>query len=88
MSAFCGTIRPSLRKDKQTMTYQVTIKTDNSVYGKTVEGYDGVLALVTNPEVTSYIVYKGEKQVTFAELASAWRHPARQRKYPPLKLPS
>lgn len=70
------------------MTYQVTIKTDNSVYGKTAKGYDEVLALITNPEVTSYIVYKGEKQVTFAELASAWRHPARNGLYPALRLPS
>lgn len=70
------------------MTYQVTITTDNSVYGKTAEGYDEVLALITQPEVTSYIVYKGERQVTFAELASAWRHPARQGRYPALRMPA
>lgn len=68
------------------MKYMVTIQTENSMYGKTAEGYDQVLELITRPEVNSYIVYKGEKQVTFAELASAWRHPARNGKYPPLRV--
>lgn len=69
------------------MKYQITIETENSIYGKAADNYDDVLEFITSPGVTSYIVYKGEKQVTYQELASAWRHPARNGKYPPLIRP-
>ena len=69
-------------------TYLVTIKTENSIFGKTVKGYDAVLEMVTRPDVLSYVVSKDGKQVSYSEIASAWRHPSRRHKYPPLNLPS
>lgn len=69
------------------MNYLVTVSTAETMYGKKVDSMDAVLEMVTGPEVKSYLVSKNGEEVSFAELASAWRHPARQRKFPPLRLP-
>lgn len=69
-------------------TFLVSIKTETTMFGKTVKGYDAVLELVTHPDVVSYIVTKEGKEVTVSELASAWRHPARAGRYPMFRLPA
>lgn len=69
------------------MNYLVTVSTAETMYGKKVDSMDAVLEMVTGPEIKSYLVSKNGEEVSFAELASAWRHPARQRKFPPLRLP-
>ena len=89
MSAFRVTIILTTTKGQKPTVkkFLVTVQTQTSIFGKTVEGYDAVLSLVTKPEIISYLVTKDGEQVTYSELASAWRHPARARRYPALMPP-
>ena len=90
MSDLCVMIETPTKergKPKTMKTFLVSIQTQTGMYGKTVKGYDAVLELVTKPETISYIVTKDGEQVTFAHLASAWRHPARAGRYPMLMPP-
>ena len=67
------------------MLYLLYVITTDKSYTCSVDSIDEILEHLTAGNVVDYTVTKGDRYVSYPELASAWRHPARNNQYPPLK---